>query len=53
MKAALQSSQAADFLAIAAVVLPAAAMGLSSMLDQSLRRPSIAGILIRTVQMAF
>lgn len=55
MKAALQSStsQAADLLAVAAVALPAAALGLSSMLDQSMRRPSLAGFLIRTVRLAF
>lgn len=53
MKAAFQSSHAADLLAAAAVALPAAAIGLSSMLDQSMRRPSLAGFLIRAVHMAF
>ena len=53
MKAALQSPLTADFLAVAAVVLPAAVMGISSMLDQSMRRPSLAGFLIRTVQLSF
>lgn len=52
MKAVLQSSNAADLFAAAAVALPAAAMGLSSMLDQSMRRPSLAGLLIRAVHMA-
>lgn len=53
MKAALQSTQTADLLAIAAMALPAAALGLSNLLEQSMRRPSLAGLLIRSVHLAF
>ena len=53
MKAALQSRQPADLLAVAAMALPAAAVGLSNLLDQSMRRPSLAGLLIQSVRMAF
>jgi len=50
MKAALQSANPSDFLAVAAMVLPTAAMGLSRFLDQSMRRPSLAGLLIQSVR---
>lgn len=53
MKAALQSRQPADFLAVAAMALPVAAAGLSNLLDQSMRRPSLAGLLIQSVRLAF
>ena len=53
MKAALRSTQAADLLAVAAMALPTAALGFSSLLDQSMRRPSLAGLLMRSIQLTF
>ena len=53
MKAALQSANPADFLAVAAMVLPAAALSLSRLLDQSMRRPSLAGLLLHSARVVF
>jgi hypothetical protein len=53
MQAEATSLPIADLLAIAAVTVSTAVVGISSFLDQSMRRPSLAGLMIHSVRLAF
>lgn len=53
MKAALSTALSTDLLAAATIVLPAAAWKVSNLLEQSMRRPSIAGLLLHSMRLAF
>ena len=43
----------ADLLALAAVTVSTAAMDVSVFLDQSMRRPSLAGLVFNSARLAF
>ncbi len=53
MKAAARSLVNAPLAAVAVCALPPVAFGMAAMLDQSMRRPSLARLVLHSLQMVF